>query len=113
LIALQLGAFEARGADDDAPMRADLPGHLVALLTRVAEELLQHRDHVLEAMVVVVEQDHVVGRLPARLLFQNRLGHFGGHGAHDAPLSSVVRGPWSVGAKARWACPGARGWGSA
>src|SRR4051812_36574168 len=42
LVALQFGAFEARRADDDAPLRVDLPGHLVALLARVAEELLQH-----------------------------------------------------------------------
>src|SRR5207245_2200021 len=37
-------------------------------LRGMAEELLEHGDHVLEAVIVVVEKDDVVRRLPLRLL---------------------------------------------
>src|SRR5262249_24456627 len=63
-----LRPFLARRVHDDAALVVDLPGHLQPLLARVAEELLEHGDHVVEAVIVVVVQDDVVRRLGLRLL---------------------------------------------
>src|SRR5262249_44967540 len=69
LVLLQLGVLPARRQHDAAAAGVHLQRDLVALLRRVAEELLHHRDDVLEGVVVVVEQDDVVRRLPLRLYF--------------------------------------------
>src|SRR5262249_51850494 len=57
--------------------RVDLLGHLEALLRRVAEQRLQHQDDVFVGVVVVVEEHHVVRRLPLRALLQLGLGQRG------------------------------------
>src|SRR5262249_34901211 len=59
---------------DDAAGRVNLLGHLEALLGRVAEQRLQHQDDVFVGVVVVVQQDDVVRRLPLRALLQLGLG---------------------------------------
>jgi hypothetical protein len=50
---------------------------VVSTITRpvsLAEELVEHDDDVLEGVVVVVEQDDVVGGLPARALLALHVG---------------------------------------
>ena len=39
------------------------------VLTQAGEQLLQHANYVFVAMVIVVPQNHMVGRLPLRLFF--------------------------------------------
>src|SRR4051812_36962587 len=67
LIALQLRVLLCRRQHDDATLRVYLVGHLKAPLARVAEQLLQHGDDVIETVVVVVEQHDVIRRLPLDL----------------------------------------------
>jgi hypothetical protein len=61
LIALQFGVLQVRGGDDDPSGGVYLYRHLVALFRRVSEDFVQHPDYVLEAVIVVVEQNNVVG----------------------------------------------------
>src|SRR5713101_3059312 len=74
LIALQLGALLARRVHDNPPRGVHFHGHLVAPFRGMAEEPLQHVDDVLEAMIVVVDEDDVVGRLPFDLVLAVFLG---------------------------------------
>src|SRR5262249_50837692 len=51
------------GRHDDGPApRVDLPGQVLGAGERVPEELHEHLDHVLERVILVVDQDHVVRR---------------------------------------------------
>jgi len=66
LVALQFGMLLGRRQHDRATGAIDLLRQLEAAFVRMAEELLQHRHHVLVGMIVVVPEDHVIPRLPAR-----------------------------------------------
>jgi hypothetical protein len=46
---------------DDPAGRVHLQRHPVTPLRRMPEDFVQHPDHVLEAVIVVVEQNNVVG----------------------------------------------------
>src|SRR5688572_17071295 len=63
LIALQLRPFLGGGVNDHAPLGVHVHRHLVAAFRGMAEKLAEHGDDVLEAMVVVVEKDDVIGWL--------------------------------------------------
>ena len=65
LVALQLGVLLVRRVDDRPALGVDRPGQLLGLRERVAEELAEHLDHVVERVLLVVQDDDVVGRLPA------------------------------------------------
>src|SRR5262245_46642656 len=63
----------SRREDDRTSLRIDLLGLQPPLYVRVAEQLLQHRDHVTVAVVFVVPEDDVIARLPLGLFVALRL----------------------------------------
>src|ERR671910_978381 len=73
------------GSHDDPPCGVDLPCHLITLLYRMPEDFLEHQDHILVAVIVIIEQHHVVGRQPFGLLLfllyrpGNRICHTSSH----------------------------------
>ena len=63
LIPLELRVLLRRRQHDHPALGIDLLRQCVAFLRRMAEQLLQHRDHVLIGMVIVIPENHVVPRL--------------------------------------------------
>src|SRR5829696_2147212 len=68
LIPLQLRLLQVGGRHNHPPCSVDLPRHLITFLHRMPEDPLQHQDHILIAVIVVIEQDYVVGRQPLCLV---------------------------------------------
>src|SRR6185437_8445594 len=88
LIALQLSVFLARGQHDHAAAGIHFHRHQIRRLEGMSEQLLQHTDDVVVGMVVIVEQDHVVGRLPFGSLLRIGLGCRDGVAHVRSPLSA-------------------------
>ncbi len=94
LVAFQLGMLLARGQHNHPSRRIDFPGQLIALLARIAEELLQHGDHVIIGVIIIVQQDDIVRGLASGLLFRpwfgfrkrNGFGHDVGYSHGQVPV---------------------------
>lgn len=68
LVALELGQLQVRGGDNDPAGLVNFQRHFEALFRRVPEDSVQHKHDIIVAVVVIVEQDHVVRRQTPRLL---------------------------------------------
>ena len=74
LLGFQLGHLAGAGPDHGSARGVGLQHELHRPLDLAVDDLAQHIDDEFHGVVVVVEQDHVVGRLPARLGFLDRQG---------------------------------------
>lgn len=62
LIALEFGALERRGIDDDAAARINFARHQERALAAVIENFHQHLNHVVVGVLVVIQQNDVIPR---------------------------------------------------
>jgi hypothetical protein len=69
LVAFQFGVLAGGREHDSSPPIVDFISDLKALFHRMPEKLLDHRDYILERVVLIVPQNDVVARLPFGFLF--------------------------------------------
>ena len=81
--ALQLGLLLVRRIDDGTSRRVDPQGKFLCGGERVAEDLGQEVDHVVECVLLVVEDHYIVRRLAPGLRLGSGAGAGGGPGGDD------------------------------
>lgn len=72
LIALEFRPFERRRVENYRAAFVDLLRKLEGTLGRKAEQLPKHTDNVLVRVLVIVQEKHVIGRLPLDMILSCR-----------------------------------------